>query len=204
MDHSNGEQNLTARYRMMGAVVWLLLLIVIVPSWYNDPVNFSPDQPMPASNQGEQKVLVDKPFLLPNAQKASDVKSGENTMTDSPERQTVKKPSGETKKKAKEVDHALTSAKVANKQADTVTEASASASNGTQWIIRVVAYRSKEKADFLSQRLKYDYEVFVKYFPKSKYYSVRVGPYQDKREALKDQQSLNRILHIRSEVAKLK
>lgn len=198
MDQSNAEQDLTTKYRMTGAVVWLLLLIVVVPSWYNDPVNFSPDQEISAAAQEEQKVVVDKPFLLPGSAQPGHVESTTTSAKTISETQGDQSAPTEKTRQVQSVDQA------AVKQVASADKTEPSTEKGTQWIIRVAAYRSKEKADFLTQRLKYDYEVFVKYFPKSKYYSVRVGPYQDKREALKDQQNLNRVLHIRSEVAKLK
>jgi len=61
-----------------------------------------------------------------------------------------------------------------------------------------VAYKTKTMADTLQERLKYDYDAFVKFFPKNGYYSVRVGPYQDKTRALKDQERLNQLLRIDS------
>lgn len=189
------SQDLSLKFRMTGALVWLLLLIIVVPGWYSHPVGFSPGMDIESSHQENDQIVVDKPFVLPNVKtEPADThkKLVENAVAEnkSADQKNVGVESVESKTPEK------TSQKVADKpKLPTTTE---------KWVIRVAAYRSKEKANLLYEHLKYDYDVFVKYFPQSKYYSVRIGPYSDKSLAIKDQKELNRVLRVRSELAKTK
>ncbi|WP_024851452.1 SPOR domain-containing protein [Hydrogenovibrio kuenenii] len=186
-------QDLSLKFRMTGALVWLLLLIIIVPVWYSHPVNFSPDLVVDeAKKQGDQ-VVVDKPFVLPGAKNSA---QGSNDEGDN----KLENKTSEPQKVAESKTQVQTSTKKSKVIQNTV-PSSQSHTDG-KWIIRVAAYRSKEKANLLREHLKYDYDVFVKYFPKSRYYSVRIGPYTDKRLAMKDQVDLNRVLRIHSVLAK--
>lgn len=72
-----------------------------------------------------------------------------------------------------------------------------------RWILRLVAYRTREQARDLAGQLEYDYQVFIKYFPESRYYSVRSGPYTDHAHALSDQKKLNQMLNIESQLVKI-
>jgi cell division septation protein DedD len=73
----------------------------------------------------------------------------------------------------------------------------------SNWLVKIAAYKSKQKAEEINDRLRYSYKSYIKYFPKSQYYSLRVGPYEDKEEALKDQQKLNKLLHIKTNLVKM-
>lgn len=172
------EHNLL-KNRLTGAMIWLGLLVIIVPVWYSNPVNFQPGEAINEVQESAIKV-VEKPF----------------TISDSSE-----KPSSETDSTAEPS---------AEQQIDQQTESEANNDDDSQqaqlgsWIIRVAAFKQEEDAQALQQRLKYDYEAFIKYFPKSQYYSVRIGPYTSRDEATKDQQRLNRVLHIQSELVRIK
>jgi len=72
-----------------------------------------------------------------------------------------------------------------------------------RWILRLVAYRTREQARDLAGQLEYDYQVFIKYFPESRYYSVRSGPYTEHAHALSDQKKLNQMLNIESQLVKI-
>lgn len=199
-------QDLSLKFRMTGAFVWLLLLIIIVPIWYSHPVNFSPDLVVDKAQKQEDQVVVDKPFVLPGTKSPAqgsndersnklDNKTSETTVENKPQKLTAesqKAASSKTKVQASVKKNEVVQNTVPSSQSHTKGE----------WIIRVAAYRSKEKANLLREHLKYDYDVFVKYFPKSRYYSVRIGPYTDKRLAMKDQLDLNRVLRIHSVLAK--
>lgn len=180
-------------YRMTGAIVWLGLVILIVPIWYSNPVNFTPEG-IGVSDLPEVKVTTStfdrsgEPSIeaFNSSQKTSGSESGVVTKNVSSEQ------SDSSQK---------TSATEVEKAPQKVSDASSSVSQ-EQWIIRVAAFRKKDDAEALEQRLKYDYETFIKFFPSSRYYSVRIGPYDSKDRAIKDQQKLNRILRIRSELVK--
>lgn len=190
-----------SKYRLTGAFVWLGLLVIIVPIWYSNPVNFDPAAQNETSASEPKTLLIEKPFLLPGnddetsrvevnapaaSQKVADsVESEEKSQTAPPQSASEatqgEAPATQTEQKASEAD-----------------------AGKSEWIIRLVAYRKKEMAEVLQERLKYDYEAFIKYFPKSNYYSVRVGPYTSKKLAEKDQKRLDRLLRIQSQLVKFK
>lgn len=172
---SETEQHLSeeqSRNRLIGAIVWLGLLVIIVPIWYSNPVNFKPH-----NYEFVEKVsvpIVDQPFTLPKQAN-----------------------------KAENTDQSIESKKVDVKVQEKPKEAKKTLKNNQVWLIRLIAYRDKEKAEAMKKNLQYDYEAFIKYFPKSKYYSVRVGPYESLAQAEKDQQELNRLLRLKSELVKI-
>ena len=57
-----------ARYRFLGVLVWFVLLMLFVPSWYANPVNFVPQQ-VPAVGQqdnSQKQVLFPEAYRLPS------------------------------------------------------------------------------------------------------------------------------------------
>lgn len=176
------ENNFVLRNRLTGAVLWLGTLVVIVPIWYNNPVNFHPEDEMSDEIKVESKV-VDKPFTVKEPESMPKVGP---VHKDNHDEASAGNTSGSVPLKTKE-----------QKVQNVVVQQS-------NWIIRVAAFKKQIDAKALQQRLKYDYEAFTKYFPESKYYSVRIGPYADHDEAVKDQQRLNRVLHIESELVRIK
>lgn len=180
------------KYRLMGAIFWLGLLVIIVPIWYSNPVNFDPVKQEEAAVK--KSVLIEKPFVLPQHQTSGTIANEELSFSE--DEQTVT---------ASEKTEAIVQQKntVSNKKKRVEADKTADAES-YEWIIRLVAYRKKELAEALQQRLKYDYEAFIKHFPENNYYSVRVGPYASKAEAEKDQQRLDRVLRIQSELVKFK
>ncbi|BBN59991.1 SPOR domain-containing protein [Hydrogenovibrio marinus] len=202
------SENLSLKFRMTGALVWLLLLIIIVPSWYSHPTGFSPNMELADNHHKSDQIVVDKPFVLPGVKSEQPVpeeNGSAKVVSSEPLHKTAEKVPGTgksnnttniTKQNIEQQSPVKTSEKPADKPKASVSK--------EKWIIRVAAYRSKEKANLLYEHLKYDYDVFVKYFPQSEYYSVRIGPYTDKSLALRDQQQLNRVLRVRSELAKTK
>lgn len=48
-----------SKYRLTGAIIWLLLLVIFVPIWFGEPVGFKPEVSAPA-----QKV-VERPLIKP-------------------------------------------------------------------------------------------------------------------------------------------
>jgi len=193
LESNQGLSNQTVlKYRLTGAIFWLGLLVVIVPIWYSNPVNFDPAKQEGASVK--KSVLIEKPFVLPQnqARQATDKtelnrSTDQHAASDSHEMNTR----SQADKKLSQANNASSNQKIADV-------------DSYEWIIRLVAYRKKELAEALQQRLKYDYAAFIKHFPENNYYSVRVGPYASKAEAVKDQQRLDRILRVQSELVKFK
>lgn len=203
MDDADSQNEIpSVKYRLTGAFFWLGLMVVIVPSWYSHPVNFDPDQTSTESKT--PSVLIDKPFELPvkkmdSAGNEKDVKTAKPAVNPV-ETKPVENKQNSTKRttdSSNPTSVSETQQQVASAKQSVETEVK-TASQPVNWVVQLVAYRSKGTADALKERLKYDYDAFVKFFPKNGYYSVRVGPYQDKEVALKDQARLNKLLRIDS------
>lgn len=191
MDDSNlNDENTSVKYRIIGAIFWLGLLVVIVPTWYNDPVNFNPEQSALPSES--QSVLMDKPFTLPPKTVKTDTSPTTATkakLVDPAEENPV------TTVLKKDVEPAQPKLEM---QPKTEVKKEVAQTEPSNWVIQLVAYKTQTMAEGLKERLKYDYDAFVKFFPKNGYYSVRVGPYEDQALALKDQARLNQLLRIDS------
>lgn len=179
------EEINSMKYRLTGAIVWLALLVIIVPIWYNNPVNFQPEAEGDVT-ENKSEAVVDKAYTF------------KPSTASKKQEETVKQATTETHSESK-----ISANDHYEKQVNSDAESTASKITG-EWIIRVAAFKKKEDAQALKQRLKYDYDVFIKYFPKSEYYSVRLGPYFDRIEAIKDQKRLESVLRTKSELVKIK
>lgn len=158
------NQKSQLKHRLTGAGVWLLLLVIIVPTWYANPVEFDPEGIQENIVAGK---IVTKAYKL----------SGEKNLVLSAEDNM---------------------AAVKNKKLLEI-----KSEKQSNWLVKIAAYKIKQKAEEINDRLRYSYKSYIKYFPKSQYYSLRVGPYEDKEEALKDQQKLNKLLHIKTNLVKM-
>lgn len=180
------------KYRLTGALIWLTLLVIVVPSWYSNPVNFKhegyqndllkAERPLvenvyelPMANDNRQKTAV----VTPQPTRVDD--STEISEQQSPERYQIKQ----------DVANATDdSSKKTNKSAPT-------------WIVRVIAYADIRDANNLLGRLETEYNVSIKAFEKSGTFSVRTGPYNSRAKAEQDQRKLDKMLHTKSEVVQL-
>lgn len=162
-EYDNNQKN-ALKYRLTGAGFWLLLLIIIVPTWYANPVEFNPNG---LEKSVEEKKIVTKSFKLPSSSNLTQEKEVVKAEAPKIEKQKPFNPS-------------------------------------VTWLVKIAAYKNKQQATELNDRLRYSYQSSVKYFPNSKYYSVRIGPYEDKEEALKDQKDLNKLLHINTTLVTIK
>ncbi len=197
MDDSESQyENTSVKYRLTGAFFWLGLMVIIVPTWYSHPVNFDPDQ---AVNEPEsQSVLIEKPFALP-AKKTDQSPASQVMQTAKESDVPVKKVETPQPEKSSSKKEDSQTVKDSTRAKTTLPKSAAPAeAQKANWVIQLVAYRTEATANALKERLKYDYDAFVKFFPKNGYYSVRVGPYQDQSIALKDQARLNQLLRIES------
>lgn len=191
-----------SEHRLVGAVVWLALLVIVVPIWYSNPVNFIPPDFETAPHTSQKTLGVEKPFVLPGKERQPSVKQAEA------ERQIPVNLKPKTDVKAQTVEPQVRQSlqKISSPLAQPKTtekKATEPKTKNIVWIIRLIAYRKQENAEMLHSRLKYDYQAYVKYFPEPKYYSVRVGPYESEAQAKKDQIELNRLLRVKSELVKI-
>lgn len=193
--------DLVSKYRIVGAAIWLGLLVIIVPSWYSEPVNFVPE--------GIQKTevkstlpIVDHAYRLPSSndqpqtngqveyKKEQSLKEL-NKVTASPDDSK----SDSNQKTTKEIQ--------LHNQIEAKDKVSENSKYKGQWIVRLQAFRDIKAANNLLGRLDSSYDVYIKYFEKTKMYSVRTGPYVSKAKAEKDKVKLDKMLHTKSEVVQL-
>jgi len=220
VDYALDEQS---RYRLIGALFWLGLLIFIVPSWYAHPVKFVPPSQTEVKHHGIDEPLVSKPFYLPKPVHPQVVSTPKANASKKPivNHHEIKVKSKQTKviqttaHKANPSHSGLNDTRTGGKMLSPVVKATSTKPvhqtvvkkrkpiSTQRWILRIVAYRKKETAEMLKVRLQYDYPTYIKYFPKSKYYSVRIGPYRDKARIMKDQQEINHLLHVKSKIVEI-
>ncbi|WP_019555912.1 SPOR domain-containing protein [Thiomicrorhabdus arctica] len=181
-----------SKYRITGAFLWLLVLVILVPSWYGNPVNFHPDGHQSVVTKGE-RPLVEHIYELPvqAAQKQAEIQSSPVANSQTTDKDAVVKSIKESKSTV--VDNPLVS-----NDPKKMEQASS-----PQWIVRITAYTEIKKANDLRGRLESDYAVWIKEFKKSGTYSVRTGPYLSKVKAEQDKQKLDKMLRTNAEVVQL-
>lgn len=181
-----------SKYRLTGAFLWLLLLVILVPSWYGSPVNFHPDGHQSISDKGE-RPLVEHIYELPvqAVQKQAEVQSSPLVNSQATDKDTVVK---SIQVSPKRVTDNKSVANDSNKLEQ---------STSPQWIVRITAYKDIKKANDLLGSLESKYAVWIKEFKKSGTYSVRAGPYLSKAKAEQDKQKLDKMLRTNAEVVQL-
>ncbi|VAW44850.1 hypothetical protein MNBD_GAMMA03-1982 [hydrothermal vent metagenome] len=53
-----------SKFRLTGAIIWLMLLVILVPFWFGEPVHFKPEgyaQP----EKSAERPLVEQVYMLP-------------------------------------------------------------------------------------------------------------------------------------------
>ncbi|GKT12221.1 MAG: DedD protein [Thiomicrorhabdus sp.] len=187
-----------SKHRLTGAAVWLMLLVIIVPVWFSQPINFQPAGYVNKTVTAE-RPLVDHAYVLPESAVKSKVVPATKPKTD-------KQPSPRIVKKV--VEKKVVAKSVVQKSVAKVTEAKAIPKSKpvtkTRWIVRIIAYRDIKNANNLLGRLESRYEVYIKTFEKSGIHSVRTGPYISKAKAEQDKKKLDKMLHTKSEVVQFK
>ncbi|QCU89752.1 SPOR domain-containing protein [Thiomicrorhabdus sediminis] len=201
--------DLISKYRLIGASIWLGLLVIIVPSWYSDPVNFQPDGAVLQHNKSTLPV-IEQPFRLP-AQAIEPRTDAEQ------QREAIKldmasvAASEESQRKQQALDKlsetlaslnkddaeksAAKQAHVENKTPVTAKSIAPKEAASPQWILRLSSFSDiKDANDLLGKLDLWGYEAKIKYFEKSKVYSVRTGPYFSRAKADKDKAKLDKML----------
>ncbi len=46
-----------SKYRLIGAIIWLVLLVVFVPLWFGEPVHFKPDYYVSSDKLAEHRLM---------------------------------------------------------------------------------------------------------------------------------------------------
>lgn len=220
-----------SKYRLTGAFIWLLLLVVLVPSWYNSPVNFKPAGHQKDEAKGEHP-LVEHIYELPvkTAQKQAALQSNPltnnqlletaesiNDSNDEPKVPTASQVTGASDASERQevslktvqepvVEITQTANNVAPSKAKSVGDSAQKrtpAAITEQWIVRITAYKDIKQANHLLGRLESNYDVSIKEFKNSGTYSVRTGPYISKAKAEQDKRKLDKMLRTNAEVVPL-
>lgn len=193
--------DIQTKQRLVGASIWLLALIIIVPTWYSNPVNFSPE------GVSEVKVkstlpVVEHAYRLPPSQAGSQtIYNQAQPLTDGQKAQQAKQLEQENISPAPEQNPK----QVVEELIDDafIDRFSNRESYEGQWIVRMQAFNNIKQANELARKIKDNYPVYIKYFEKTRVYSVRTGPYISQSKAEKAKQKLDKILRIDGKVRQL-
>lgn len=180
-----------SKYRLTGAVIWLSLLIIIVPGWYSNPVNFQP-QGQPVDRVEEKPAIVKQPYVLP---------SQKNDSADKPAPPAGAELTKVTKSEPGQAQE--TSEPLKTKPVGPVVAPESKVRKG-DWLVRVSAYREIRKANDDLAKLEGDYPVWIKEFSKSGVFSVRTGPYKRKSQAEADKRKIDQALHTQAKLVQVK
>lgn len=183
------NMDLVSKYRLIGAAIWLLALVLVVPAWYNNPVNFSPEGEM-VSEEVSTLPVVDHAYRLPIA--------NEKPLTDG------------------QAEYLASIDQTASKKVNTgaiepvevirpayIDKVSGDLKYSSQWIVRLQAFNNIKQANELADKVEANYDVYIKYFEKTRVYSVRTGPYLSQSKAEKDREKLDKMLRTNGEVVQL-
>ena len=174
------------KYRITGAIIWLALLILIVPGWYSDPVNYQQAQPwfsvtkMAAEEEQEIRATTTQPAVAVTPSESLDASSTAQTV----KQQTPQPSQVATKVDTVEKRQADASAtpKVDSVKPQSVEKPT---EKSPAWLVRVASYNNIQSANRLLGQLELRYQVTIGDFstPSQKIYSVRVGPFYNLAEA---------------------
>ncbi|WEJ61908.1 SPOR domain-containing protein [Thiomicrorhabdus lithotrophica] len=191
--------DLISKYRLVGAAIWLGLLVIIVPNWYSEPVNFVPEG-IQKTEPKSTLPIVDHAYRLPQSNEQPQTNGQvqhqkEQSLNELNKSEPTNLKVDSNQKTAEEIQ--------LHKQIETADKVSENTKYKGQWIVRLQAFQDIKAANNLLGRLDSSYDVYIKYFEKTKMYSVRTGPYLSKAKAEKDKVKLDKMLHTKSEVVQL-
>lgn len=222
------------KYRITGAVIWLALLIILVPSWYANPVDYEKAQPWLYSSSYES--LSTEVTTTVKADKQRDVTASSPAEISEPSPDREKTPQTEVSSPApsQQAEPALTpstqEAPLAHTQdlvepkseaapevtldepmlAEETTEIKEpvppSEDKSPAWLVRVASYSSIESANRTLGVLEMRYKVTIGDFSTKtqKIYSVRVGPFSSLQEAEKAKTELDKELVTNSVIVQIR
>lgn len=172
-----------SKYRLIGAAIWLALLVIIVPGWYSNPVDFQPGGKEIAKTEVSGPI-VERAYTLPTtSQQVNPIKEsssgGTSEVTSNPLASQVSENNSESEQHKQEPNH-------------------------EEWLVKVAAYKKLSNANHTLKKLDTQYKAWIKEFPASHTFSVRVGPYADKSEAERDKQKIDKALRTQSQIVRVK
>lgn len=205
------DQN--ARQRFLGVMVWFVLLMVFVPSWYANPVNFQPaDVVAKEGTVSSKRVLFTQSYKLPPSvdeqQQLELAKQQAKIIAD--EDQALK---GVTKEPISIEDLVVSNASVTNVPSTVepepeVTPAQSpdkvevvSSKPKSYWILLLSSQPTKQGAEAFKAKVeKLGYKVSIKYFKKNQVYSVRVIEIESQAKARTVKEKLDKIFNLKDSI----
>ena len=216
-----------ARYRFLGVLVWFMLLMLFVPSWYANPVNFVPQKVQLDAQQGSDE----KPILFPQAYR---LPSKDNSIEDMEQAKkeaekvaiedlVIKNQSvAESSKDFHEDDvgkKTLTDVQVNRSESGKATEKSVSEKTDSiqkqtvevktlppiaeagDWLLLLISYPDKKQAQaFRNSVEKAGYKTAMKFYSKQQVYSVRVIGIESRAKAQILKQKLDKMFNLNDSI----
>ncbi|WP_044407449.1 SPOR domain-containing protein [Thiomicrospira microaerophila] len=164
------------KYRMTGAIVWLGLLVIIVPSWYGSPVDYVQKQNLFTIESVAQSANLPDAFLPAKlTADTSSVPAPDKSMP------TVSSVTPHIEAPAKSVEPL------------------------GQWWVRLASYSNTQSASRLVDQLANRYQATIGDFSTQdrRIYSVRIGPFNHLNEALEAKKALDAEFNIDSVIVKV-
>ncbi|MBE0493409.1 MAG: SPOR domain-containing protein [Thiomicrospira sp.] len=217
------------KYRITGAVIWLALLIILVPSWYANPVDYEKAQPWLYSTPDDSvspTAKMDNQFKKSTSNKLDDSsairsnKKSESEVTPSlgrdiqtnvssptaPSQPTQAKQSIESKKQQDANTEILDKSTATAKSQDIKEPVLPSEDKSPAWLVRVASYNSIESANKTLGVLEMRYTVTIGDFSTKtqKIYTVRVGPFPSLQEAEEAKAELDKELVTNSAIVQIR
>lgn len=198
-----------SKFRLTGAVIWLGLLVLIVPTWYSNPVNFSPDNEQGAEVQSN-KLVVYQAYTLPSKSAQSTVEEAHKD-EETPRDLVVKKVAPVVESSVapsqiaavKPAPHSAPTGQVERPKVKMTSIGIPEVKPG-QWLLKIYSSKDIRDANNVLAKLDDQYEVWIKAFPKSKTYSVRTGPYTSRALAEVDKIKIDKAIRTQSKIEQVK
>jgi len=210
------------RHRLIGAMIWFLVLLWWVPSWYDHPVNFSPNQADEEADSEvvEPQVIAEKAYRLPEkpssnqsekqTEKQSELSSSSVAKVTPPAKVSPVMPSKPQQSKPQKPQpdgHApqstgsseklftKSSADTAESPSDALIAEALMVKKG--WFVRLAAFQAVETANQLLAKLdEAGYEGYVKPIQQGKFFAVVIGVFPDQQTALAVKRHVDRIFFV--------
>lgn len=218
------------KYRITGAVIWLALLVILVPSWYANPVDYEKAQPWLFSSSDEalptEETVPVNEAIESNSSSVEDVKKAPSKVKPEPESEKLDKPSQTKIDSISEESKPATPAIQDSVSAETNKESEVeldepikseqsieikepvmpSEDKSPAWLVRVASYNSIESANRTLGVLEMRYKVTIGDFSNKtqKIYSVRVGPFSSFEEAQEAKAQLDQELVTNSVIVQIR
>ncbi len=198
-----------SKYRLTGAAIWLALLVVIVPGWYSNPVNFKPDSERVDSSAVNQRgeAIVYQPYVLPSKPQANADNS--QAVVAEPVASVVQQDKQQIESRAaapavqSDSQHQSVESTKATKPAKTV-EPQSQQESKKQWLVKVYSSNKIKDANRVLGLLDDRNDVWIKEYSNPKAYSVRTGPYDSRALAEKVKRKIDKAIRTQAEVVEVK